>query len=83
MKFIYIYTVEGYEYHDAKTDTYYQVRRIEVITDSEKNAIAEAKKLVKCKNYIVTGCFQKVITSEFSDEEKTYLFQHLESIAGK
>lgn len=68
-----IYVVEGYETFDKKTNTYTDVKRIEVIATSEKEAYEKARKLLKAKNYKVWGAYEKVMPGDFTKVEKEYI----------
>ena len=65
-----IYVVEGYETFDKKTNTYTDVKRIEVIATTEKEAYEKARKLLKAKNYKVWGAYEKVMPGDYTTAEK-------------
>jgi len=70
-----IYVVEGYETYDKKTNTYTDVKRIEVIADTEKETYAKAQTLLKAKHYKTWSVFEKVMPGDFTAEEKKTLLR--------
>lgn len=70
-----IYVVEGYESYDKKTNTYTDVKRIEVIADTEKQAYDKARNLLKAKHYKTWSVFEKVMPGDFTAEEKIILIR--------
>jgi len=66
MKTYLIYQVEGFERYDTVTQNYYNVKRIEVIAQSEDEAIQKAKTMVKANNYEVRACLEKHYDSHTS-----------------
>ncbi len=83
MKTIYVYAVEGFERFDKRTGNYEEVRKIEVIAESEREALKKAEKVLKCKNYMVMACYERITEKEFTDDQKKQMMDLLFRIAVK
>lgn len=59
MKTYLIYQVEAFERFDPVTQQYYNVKRVEVIADSESHAIEKAKERIEAQNYEVRACIER------------------------
>lgn len=62
MKTYFIYFVEGYEEYTPKDGLYHDIKNIEVIAKSEKEAIEKAKKVLSTRYYKVRGVYEKFIS---------------------
>lgn len=54
-----VYSIEGYDFYDEEAKQFNKVIFIEVIANSEKEAIEEAKKNIEKPLYRITGCYEK------------------------
>jgi hypothetical protein len=65
MKKYTVFIIKGFD-HDEMVDhkrTLYDVKVMEIITESEKNALKKAKTLIKCKKYECFGSYDKFISN--------------------
>lgn len=70
IKKVCFYQVEGFEKYDKRTDTYTEIRKMEIIAETEAEALKLAQERIECKNYMVIGCFERFLATEFTDKEK-------------
>lgn len=64
-----LYTVQGYDKYIAESDGFLNLVNISVVAESEKEALAKAKKILKKKNYRMGGVMEHFYDRRFDGKE--------------